>query len=151
MNRSPRTAIRSAIAASAIAAALVLTACSSSSDSASTSSAAGGSGSSAASGEAVTITLGTQTAQGGEGPYRPVIAEFEKANPNITVNLVETPTDSYAQVLRTQLQAGNAPDVFYGQPGGGNPNAILPSAEAGYLTPLTESWATDAIPAGSEA
>jgi raffinose/stachyose/melibiose transport system substrate-binding protein len=99
----------------------------------------------------VTITLGTQTAQGGEGPYRPVIAEFEKENPNITVNLVETPTDSYAQVLRTQLQAGNAPDVFYGQPGGGNPNAILPSAEAGYLTPLTESWAKDAIPAGSEA
>src|SRR6478735_6376140 len=150
MNRSPRTAIRSAIAASAIAAALVLTACSSSSDSASTSSAAGGSGSAAASGEAVTITLGTQTAQGGEGPYRPVVAEFEKANPNITVNLVETPTDSYAQVLRTQLQAGNAPDVFYGQPGAGNPNAILPSGEAGYLTPLTESWATDAIPAGSE-
>ena len=80
----------------------------------------------------MTITLGTQTAQGGEGPYRPVVAEFEKENPNITVNLVETPTDSYAQVLRTQLQAGNAPDVFYGQPGAGNPNAILPSGEAGY-------------------
>ena len=151
MTTSPRTAIRGAIAATAIAAALLLSACSSSSDSASSStSSAGGSGSAAASGEAVTITLGTQTAQGGEGPYRPVIAEFEKENPNITVNLVETPTDSYAQVLRTQLQAGNAPDVFYGQPGAGNPNAILPSGEAGFLTPLTESWATDAIPAGSE-
>ena len=61
-----------------------------------------------------------------------MVAEFEKENPNITVDLVETPTDSYAQVLRTQLQAGNAPDVFYGQPGAGNPNAILPSGEAGY-------------------
>jgi raffinose/stachyose/melibiose transport system substrate-binding protein len=144
--------INSAIAASAIAAALVLTACSSSSDSGSSSAASsGGSGSAAASGEAVTITLGTQTAQGGEGPYRPVVEAFEAANPNITVELVETPTDSYAQVLRTQLQAGNAPDVFYGQPGGGNPNAILPFGEAGYLTDLTSySWANDAIPAGSE-
>ena len=152
MIKSPRTALRTAIAASAIAAAMVLSACSSSSDSGSTSAASsGGSGSAAASGEAVTITLGTQTAQGGEGPYRPVVAAFEAANPNITVNLVETPTDSYAQVLRTQLQAGNAPDVFYGQPGGGNPNAILPSGEAGYLADLTSySWANDAIPAGSE-
>ena len=152
MNSSPRTALRSAIAATAIAAALVLTACSSSSDSGSSSaSASGGSGSAAASGEAVTITLGTQTAQGGEGPYRPVVAAFEQENPNITVNLVETPTDSYAQVLRTQLQAGNAPDVFYGQPGAGNPNAILPSGEAGYAADLSSySWATGAIPAGSE-
>lgn len=152
MNSSPRTALRSAIAATAVAAALVLTACSSSSDSGSTSAASsGGSGSAAASGEAVTITLGTQTAQGGEGPYRPVVAAFEAENPNITVNLVETPTDSYAQVLRTQLQAGNAPDVFYGQPGGGNPNAILPSGEAGYAADLSSySWATGAIPAGSE-
>lgn len=152
MNSSPRTALRSAIAATAIAAALVLTACSSSSDSGSSSaSASGGSGSAAASGDAVTITLGTQTAQGGEGPYRPVVAAFEQENPNITVNLVETPTDSYAQVLRTQLQAGNAPDVFYGQPGAGNPNAILPSGEAGYAADLSSySWATGAIPAGSE-
>ena len=153
MIKSPRTAVRSAIAATAIAAALVLSACSSSSDNASTSAPAsgGGSGSAAASGEAVTITLGTQTAQGGEGPYRPVVAAFEAENPNITVNLVETPTDSYAQVLRTQLQAGNAPDVFYGQPGAGNPNAILPSGEAGYATDLSSySWATGAIPANSE-
>ncbi|MGS0684319.1 ABC transporter substrate-binding protein [Nakamurella sp. GG22] len=155
MTKSPRTAIRSAIAATAIAAALVLSACSSGGDSASSSTpSAGASGSAAASGdpgEAVTITLGTQTAQGGEGPYRPVIAAFEKENPNITVNLVETPTDSYAQVLRTQLQAGNAPDVFYGQPGAGNPNAILPSGEAGYAADLSSySWATDAIPANSE-
>src|SRR6476620_1491748 len=106
MIKSPRTAVRSAIAATAIAAALVLSACSPSSDNASTSAPAsgGGSGAGAASGEAVTVTLGTQTAQGGQGPSRSVVAEFEKANPNITVNLVETPTVAYAQVLRTQLQ-----------------------------------------------
>lgn len=95
----------------------------------------------------VTIKFGYQTENNPEKPKQKFVKEFEAANPNITVEVQETPTDSYPQVLRTQLQAGNAPDVFYGAPGRGNLNAVLNFASAGNVLDLTQyDWAKKAIP-----
>ncbi|NAZ83545.1 extracellular solute-binding protein, partial [Kineococcus sp. R8] len=122
-------------AAAALAATSALTAC------------GGGSGSADEGGGDVTVTMAVQTPQSGEGAFRPMVAAFEKANPTIDIDLVETPTDSYANVLRTQLQGGNAPDVFYGTAGRGNLNAVLSLGEAGFVEPLTgEAWAEAAVP-----
>jgi raffinose/stachyose/melibiose transport system substrate-binding protein len=147
MTSAPRRRqFRPAVAVTAVGAAFVMTACSSGGGTSQSTSA-----SSSAAGGDVTITLGTQTAQGGLGPYRPLIDAFQAANPTIKVNLVETPTGDYANVLRTQLQAGNAPDVFYGSSGSGNANSILTSAAGGFAAPLTEyPWVKEAIPEGTE-
>ncbi|WP_432496879.1 ABC transporter substrate-binding protein [Kineococcus auxinigenes] len=95
----------------------------------------------------VTIRFAAETPTSGEGPYRALAQAFEAENPDIKVEVVETPLDSYANVLRTQLRGGNAPDVFYGSPGTGNTNALLTLADAGLVAPLTdEAWAEEAVP-----
>ena len=42
-----------------------------------------------------------------------IIAEFNKANPKITVRIVLTPWDSYWTKLQTAATGGAAPDVFW--------------------------------------
>ena len=59
------------------------------------------------------------------------------------------PPDSYGLTLRTQIQGGNAPDVFVVSPGAGQDNAVLPLAEAGFVEPLGQA-STDLIPEGNE-
>lgn len=109
------------------------------------------SGGDAASGDGpVTIRFAAETPTSGEGPYRALAKAFMAENPDITVEVVETPLDSYANVLRTQLRGGNAPDVFYGSPGTGNTNALLTLADAGLVAPLTGDWATAAVPESSK-
>ncbi|PRY13394.1 ABC transporter substrate-binding protein [Kineococcus rhizosphaerae] len=99
----------------------------------------------------VTIRFATETPTNGDGPYRALAKAFEAANPDIKVEVVETPLDSYANVLRTQLRGGNAPDVFYGSPGTGNTNALLTLADAGLVESLSDqAWAADAVPASSK-
>src|SRR6476469_6548254 len=41
-----------------------------------------------------------------------LIAAFEKENPDVKVNLVTAPFDSYFTKLQTDIAAGSAPDVF---------------------------------------
>jgi raffinose/stachyose/melibiose transport system substrate-binding protein len=109
-------------------------------------------GGSSSDGGNVEITLGIQTQTNQEKPYTTMVAKFEEENPNIKVNIVETPSADYGNVIRTQFQAGNAPDVLYGSPGSGNANSLIPYAEAGYLLPLTEyDWATAAVPESADA
>jgi raffinose/stachyose/melibiose transport system substrate-binding protein len=48
----------------------------------------------------------------------PAIASFEKANPDIHVNVQYVPPgNAFEQTLATEIQGGNAPDVFYTNPG----------------------------------
>lgn len=99
----------------------------------------------------VTIKFAAETPTDGEGPYRALAKAFEAANPDIKVEVVETPLDSYANVLRTQLRGGNAPDVFYGAPGTGNSNALLTLADAGLVEDLGDAdWVTTAVPTSSK-
>jgi multiple sugar transport system substrate-binding protein len=48
--------------------------------------------------------------------YKTCIANFEKANPDITVNMQIVPYASYWTKLYTEASAGNAPDVFWDMP-----------------------------------
>lgn len=45
--------------------------------------------------------------------YQKAIDAFEEENPDITVDLIPGPGDTYKQKLLTQLQGSQAPDVFY--------------------------------------
>ncbi|MFK0040623.1 ABC transporter substrate-binding protein [Paenarthrobacter sp. NPDC090517] len=101
----------------------------------------------------VEITLATPAYTGGGtgNPYLTLIDAFKAKNPNITVKLVESPADQHGQTMRTQLQAGNAPDLFYVTAGRGNNQSFASLAEAGYLQELTDQkWAADAIPASAK-
>lgn len=96
----------------------------------------------------VTITLATETHFGDTSAYGAIIDEFNATNDQgITVELQEIPTENYYSTIRTQFQAGNAPDVVWGSPGNGAFNALGPFAEAGQLVDLSdEEWATSSIP-----
>lgn len=95
----------------------------------------------------VEITLATPAYTGGNNPYLALMDAFKAENPNVTVKLVESPADQHGQTMRTQLQAGNAPDLFYVTAGRGNNQSFTALAEAGYLHDLTDQkWAADAIP-----
>ena len=100
----------------------------------------------------VTITLATETRFGETSAYEEIIKAFNESNDQqITVELQEIPTESYAQTIRTQFQAGNAPDVVWGSPGNGSNNALGPFSDAGQLVDLSgEDWATASIPESSD-
>lgn len=67
-----------------------------------------------------------------------VIANFEKQYPKVKVEpQYVSPGPDYSQTLITQIQAGNAPDVFYTDGGSGNPVSLIPLAKAGKVADLT--------------
>lgn len=75
----------------------------------------------------------------------PMIEAYAEVNPDIEINVTYVAGNENAQqLLTTQLAAGNAPDVFYLNPGAGSPTSVGVLAEAGYLLDLTdEEWADD--------
>ncbi len=76
-------------------------------------------------------------------PIAVMADKYSEENPNVTFDVEEVPNEQYGEVLRTQLQGGNASDVFYVTGGNGNPHSALPLAEAGYLEPLTDTSAAE--------
>jgi raffinose/stachyose/melibiose transport system substrate-binding protein len=94
--------------------------------------------------------LAQSTGQGGNQQVQAVIANFEKANPDINVEAEYLPIGTtYANSLRTRLQGGNAPDVFYVTPGSGGLQAVLPLARAGYVADLSSRPWAKRVPANS--
>ncbi|WP_374976522.1 ABC transporter substrate-binding protein [Microbacterium trichothecenolyticum] len=138
--KNRRPLLVATLAIPSVAAATVLAGC-----------APGGTDDNGGEGEPVTITLATETRFGEDSAYEDVITAFNESNDqNITVELQEIPTEDYYKTIRTQFQAGNAPDVVWGSPGNGSFNALGPFAEAGQLVDLSgEDWATSSIPESS--
>jgi multiple sugar transport system substrate-binding protein len=58
--------------------------------------------------------------QNGEEVYKQLVSEFEKANPDIKVNMAVTPWSDYWTKLQTSLPTGTGPDVFWLN----HPNAV---------------------------
>jgi raffinose/stachyose/melibiose transport system substrate-binding protein len=78
-----------------------------------------------------------------QAPYTAVIQSFERAHPNIAIDVTYTPTiQSLYQLETTELAAGNAPDLLTTYPGCGTPISICRLAKAGDLAPmLRKAWA----------
>ncbi len=65
-----------------------------------------------ASGEAVELTIGSWRTDDVEQMNK-ILAKFHEENPNITVKFDPTNPPDYNATLRTQLEGGTAPDLFY--------------------------------------
>jgi raffinose/stachyose/melibiose transport system substrate-binding protein len=91
-----------------------------------------------------TLQLTWQAGQ--EAAVDPVIAAFEKANPGVTVDVQYLPVDTYGQVVQTRFQSGNGPDLVWGSPGTGNPNALGLLEEQGNLVDLADESFADSVP-----
>ncbi|MGW7001568.1 extracellular solute-binding protein [Streptomyces sp. NPDC054933] len=115
--------MRRGIAAAALVAALAVSASACSS----------GGSSSAKSNGPVTITWWDTSDATNEAPaYQALVADFEKANPNIKVKYVNVPFASAQTKFQTAAGSSGAPDVFRSDVG------WTPGfAKAGYLAPLT--------------
>jgi raffinose/stachyose/melibiose transport system substrate-binding protein len=90
----------------------------------------------------VTITMLTQPSTG--PGFQVVIANFERVYPNIKVEATYGPV---AQLLTTELAAGNAPDLLGTALGCGSPTSVCVLAKAGHLAPLvSEPWTRWSLP-----
>jgi raffinose/stachyose/melibiose transport system substrate-binding protein len=78
-----------------------------------------------------------------------VMADKYSEETGVKIEQQGLPPDNYGLTLRTQIQGGNAPDLMVLAPGAGQPQSVLPLAEAGALEPLGQESA-DLIPEGSE-
>ncbi|WP_221584659.1 ABC transporter substrate-binding protein [Microbacterium sp. G2-8] len=76
-----------------------------------------------------------------ESPFETLVNEYMETHDGVTIELEAVPNDTYGDTLRTQLQAGNAPDVFQTEGGSGQTRSVIPLAEAGFLEPLGEESA----------
>ncbi|MBY6060993.1 ABC transporter substrate-binding protein [Microbacterium esteraromaticum] len=80
-----------------------------------------------------------------------LIPQFEKANPDIDVEVEFLDVASYHTTLRTQLTAGTAPDVFSVFAGNGTPTAMEVLATGGYLADLSDFAFNNGLSTGYDA
>jgi raffinose/stachyose/melibiose transport system substrate-binding protein len=93
----------------------------------------------------VTISMLALGAQ--EAGLNVVIANFEHAYPNITVNITYGSNAFVISEEATELAAGNAPDLLTVQPGCGGPLSVCEAARAGDLAPMIDKpWAKRSLP-----
>lgn len=86
--------------------------------------------------EAVTLTVSTWTHTNEIGEWWDAeIAEFEKENPNVTIDIQQIAFADYVSTITTQGMAGAGPDIIHVP----TPTSTLPAwAEAGFLAPLDD-------------
>lgn len=102
---------------------------------------AGCSGSGGSEGGGDSFTLMYSASNTLESPFETLANEYMETHEGVTIELESVPNDTYGDTLRTQLQAGNAPDVFQTEGGSGQTRSVVPLAEAGFLAPLGETSA----------
>ena len=94
-----------------------------------------------------TVTLKFVAQSNGQGnpQLQAILDRFQQLNPDIKVDATYLPIGTtYANTLRTQLQGGNGPDVFYVTAGSGGLQSVLPLAKAGYVADLSKRpWVED--------
>ena len=95
--------------------------------------AATGTSDGAGSGEEVTLTMGSWRSDDVE-QMETLLAAFHEAHPNITVSFEPTINTEYNAALRTGLETGNAPDLFYVRSYASG-RALY---DEGFIAPLTD-------------
>jgi raffinose/stachyose/melibiose transport system substrate-binding protein len=68
-----------------------------------------------------------------------LIANFQRVYPDIKIEASYLPGNQLSALLLTQFQAGNAPDIFHVNAGGGTPTNVWPLAVQGKLLALDGS------------
>lgn len=77
-----------------------------------------------------------------------LVPAYKQQNPDVTIATSYAPTDQVMTSLRTQLGAGNAPDLHVVYPGSGSAMSMTELQAAGLLSDLSaQSW-TQSIPTG---
>ena len=121
-------------------AALLLTACSGGGTPAA-SSPAGGGGSADGQLPATTIKiLAPSYAESSKADWDKVIAEFNKKQPNVKVDLTIEAWDDFSSKVQARIQAKDYPDIL-------NDNAFAGAADAGLLYPITEVMSPETLAA----
>lgn len=98
--------------------------------------------SSGASGQKVTLTFATQNMTDPMGVVtKGILAEYEDANPSVTLNIEEAPGNDLITLVNTQIMAGNTPDVFtYWRPEAGwNVPSYVKAGDLANLTALSRT------------
>jgi raffinose/stachyose/melibiose transport system substrate-binding protein len=80
--------------------------------------------------------------------WQQVIADYKKANPNVTINASYAPVDDLQTSLRAQLGGGNAPDMFVVWPGNGSAMAVQQLAPTGVLADISDQSWIKSVPPG---
>jgi raffinose/stachyose/melibiose transport system substrate-binding protein len=133
--------VRTGVIAATAASALILAGCSGSTD---------GGGSTDTQKDTKEFSLAFPISNDVTTGYQLLAEQYMQEHPDVTITINSLPGETYDQNIRTQLQAGNASDVFLSAPGSGQSFSVVPLAEAGLIEPLGDT-AKSLIPAGSEA
>jgi len=96
--------------------------------------------------EPQTITFAYSIAADAQDWYEQLAQDYMASHPGVTIETVKYGLDSYATTLTTQLNAGNAPDVFYTLSGTGQNPSVGPLAESGLVLPLDSDVISEALP-----
>ncbi len=99
-------------------------------------------------GQKDTVTIGFLVTPTSKPGWDLLIPNFERAYPNIHVDMRYVPNNTTLyQVETTQLAAGNAPELLATNPGCGTPIAVCVMAKAGHLASMVNKpWAEKARP-----
>ncbi|MFC4015336.1 extracellular solute-binding protein [Nonomuraea purpurea] len=83
-----------------------------------------------------------------KAPMDTLIAAYQKVKPAVRLTASYAPTDQVQTSVRTQLGAGNAPDLHVVYPGNGSAMSMSQIAKAGLLADLSAQAWTRTIPEG---
>ncbi|MGW0480630.1 extracellular solute-binding protein [Nonomuraea sp. NPDC003214] len=81
-------------------------------------------------------------------PMDKLAAAYQKVKPSVRLTTSYAPTDQVQTSVRTQLGAGNAPDLHVVYPGNGSAMSMTQIAKAGLLADLSDQAWTRSIPDG---
>jgi raffinose/stachyose/melibiose transport system substrate-binding protein len=105
-------------------------------------------GSGGASGsDSKTITFAYQIANpNAKSVFATLADDYEKTHKGVTIKTNPIALNTYGSTITTQLQAGNGPDVFFINAGGGQAGSVGTLGQAGKLLDLTGHIADGAVP-----
>ena len=107
---------------------------------------AGGDSGGGSEGGDVTMSLWHNSTTGpGKEFWETTVADFEKANPGVTIEVQSVQNEDLDGKLQTALNAGDAPDLFL-QRGGGKMAAMVKAGQLKDLTDAISGPAKDEIP-----
>jgi raffinose/stachyose/melibiose transport system substrate-binding protein len=94
-----------------------------------------------------TITFAYQIANpNAKSVFETLAEEYEKTHKGVTIKTNPIALNTYGSTITTQLQAGNGPDVFFINAGGGQAGSVGTLGDAGKLLDLTGKVNESAIP-----